>query len=95
MKISILSLLILTSMVAVALVAHRVHIRSEWYREKIRYYSSPVMVESEYSLRKAELLIRVYEAGIIADSPEGLERMARKRYVQRISERTELEANGQ
>jgi hypothetical protein len=87
MKISILTLLILTAMVAVGLVTHRAHIRSNWY--------CPTIIGSEFSLRKAELLVPVYEAGITADSPEELERLARERYVQRLSERAEPEANGQ
>lgn len=95
MKISILTLLILTAMVAVGLVILRAHLSSNWYCEQIRFYSAPTIIGSEFSLRKAELLVPVYEAGITADSPEELERLARERYVQRLSERAELEANGQ
>lgn len=90
MKVSILTLLILTAMVAVGLVVFRAHIRSNWYQERIRFYSAPTITRPEFSLRKAELLVPVYEAGIAADSPEALERLARKRYVQRLSERAEL-----
>lgn len=94
MKISILTLLILTAMVAVGLVILQAHTRSNWYREQIRFYSTPTITSPEFSLRKAELLVPVYEAGITADSPEDLERLARKQYVQRLSERAELELNG-